>query len=293
MMKFTVAAEVAIPQEFFNRIVPENAALAELFGDGLLPGSVITLSAKHGTGKTQFALGLLQNLSASHRVGYLSNEESVEQLAFTCKRIGAFAVPIANATTVDEVCEAVAALDVLVVDSFSKLRVPKVNSVIKTEKIALSKIIGAAKKHKCCVILITHNTKTGQSKGTSQVQHDVDATLYIERVEESNVRRVWTEKNRFASPAEVHLELTAMGYRFEQVQLEESQEPTRETQAQRFYRLAVDCLQQGVCSAADVAQALSTDVFRANNVLRELRQLGRVTKTGRGMDARFELVAMS
>lgn len=292
MMNFTVAAEVVIPQEFFNRITPENAALAELFGDGLLPGSVITLSAKHGTGKTQFALGLLQNLAAQYRVGYLSNEESVEQLAFTCKRIGAFGVPIANCSTVKEVCEAIAQLDVLVVDSFSKLQVPRVKSTLKTEKIALKQIVGAAKKRKCCVILITHNTKTGQSKGTSQVQHDVDATMYIEKVEESSVRRVWTEKNRFASPAEIHLEMTSMGYRFEKVESQSSDEPAaRETQAQRFYRAAIDRVTQGVCSAADVAQALNTDLFRANNVLRELRQLGRVNKTGRGAEARFELVA--
>jgi hypothetical protein len=113
---------------------------------------------------------------------------------------------------VADVVNATKGLDVLVVDSFSKLQVAKVKSTLKTEKIALKNIIAAAKRNKCCVVLITHNTKTGQSKGTSQVQHDVDATLYIEKLkDEPTLRRVWFDKNRFGAPAEIHLEMTASG----------------------------------------------------------------------------------
>lgn len=291
-MRFTTAAEVEIPQEYFNRITTGNTALDTLLGDGLLAGSVLTLSARHGTGKTQFALALLECLSSKYSVGYLSNEESVEQLAYTCTRIRTGAVPIANCSTVGEVCEAIETLDVLVVDSFSKLQVPGVRSSLKTEKIALKRIIAAAKQHRCCVILITHNTKAGQSKGTSLVQHDVDATLYIERVEESSCRRVWFEKNRFGAPGEIHLEMTSTGYKLELVEPNVEQDAPKVTQAQRFYNATIELLTtQGTCSAADVAIALNTDVFRANNVLRELRQLGRVNKVGRGATASFELLS--
>lgn len=289
---FQTASNINIPAEFFNRITTGNAALDELFGDGLLPGSVLTLSAKHGTGKTQFALSLLEQISKTHQVGYLSNEETVEQLAFTCKRIGAFDVPIANCSTVGDVVEACKELDVLIVDSFSKLQVPKVKSALKTEKIALQRIIAAAKSNKCCVILITHNTKGGQSKGTSLVQHDVDATLYIDRVEDApELRRVWFDKNRFGAPAEICLEMTAHGLVLENRSLGSSDEPApaKPSKAQRMYNQAIELLSNKDCSAADVARALDIDLFRTNNVLRELRQLGRVTKTGRGQEAVFSL----
>ena len=289
---FTTAANIVIPDEFFNRIRPSNAALQELVGEGLLPGSILTLSAKHGTGKTQFALQLLEELASTHRVGYLSNEETVEQLAFTCKRINAFNVPIGTCSTVNDVVKATAGLDVLVVDSFSKLQVAKVKSTLKTEKIALKNIIAAAKGNKCCVILITHNTKTGQSKGTSQVQHDVDATLYIEKVkDEPTLRRVWFDKNRFGAPSEIHLEMTASGLILElRASPEEAAEAPRESKTQQLYRQVLGVMQTlNTVNAGVVAQQCGLDYSRAQVLLRELGAMGRVIKSGRGKDATYEL----
>jgi predicted ATP-dependent serine protease len=289
---FTTAANIAIPEEFFNRIRPQNTALQELLGEGLLPGSVLTLSAKHGTGKTQFALQLLEELASSHRVGYLSNEETVEQLAFTCKRINAFNVPIGTCKTVADVVNATKGLDVLVVDSFSKLQVTKVKSTLKTERIALKNIIAAAKRNKCCVVLITHNTKTGQSKGTSQVQHDVDATLYIEKLkDEPTLRRVWFDKNRFGAPAEIHLEMTASGLILElRASPEEAAEAPKESKTQQLYRQVLDIItSEGTVDAGVVARRCEVDYSRSQVLLRELGAMGQVVKHGRGKDATYEL----
>jgi predicted ATP-dependent serine protease len=289
---FTTAANIAIPEEFFNRIRPQNTALQELLGEGLLPGSILTLSAKHGTGKTQFALQLLEELASTHRVGYLSNEETVEQLAFTCKRINAFNVPIGTCSTVNDVVKATAGLDVLVVDSFSKLQVAKVKSTLKTEKIALKNIIAAAKRNKCCVILITHNTKTGQSKGTSQVQHDVDATLYIEKLkDEPTLRRVWFDKNRFGAPAEIHLEMTASGLILElRASPEEAEEAPKESKTQQLYRQVLDIItSEGTVDAGVIARRCGVDYSRSQVLLRELGAMGQVIKHGRGKDATYEL----
>jgi len=290
---FTTAANIAIPDEFFNRIRPKSPALQELLGEGLLPGSVITLSAKHGTGKTQFALQLLEELANTYRVGYLSNEETVEQLAFTCKRINAFNVPIGNCVTVSDVARATKNLDVLVVDSFSKLQVAKVKSTLKTERIALKNIIQAAKTNKCCVVLITHNTKTGQSKGTSQVQHDVDATLYIEKLkDEPTLRRVWFDKNRFGAPSEIHLEMTASGLIMElrAAPGEESDQAPKLSKTQQLYAQVLDIItSEGTVSASVIADRCTVDYSRAQVLLRELGAMGRVVKHGRGRDASYEL----
>lgn len=293
MTKFTTASNVVIPEEYFRRIKTGNNALDTLFGDGLLPGSVITLSAKHGTGKTQFCLQLLNMLSRTHRVGYVSNEENIEQLAFTCKRIGTYDVPVANVKDVDDVVKCVANLDLLVVDSFSKLEFDGVTNR-RSEKMALDGIIQAAKQSKCCVILITHNTKSGQSKGSSLVQHDVDATLYIEKNEDSpDLRRVWFEKNRFGAPGEIYIEMTASGFVFELMDAPDSQEQEpviKESKTSQLYK----SIEQFVAdkfetSAADVARSLNIDYSKTQVLLRELCNMSKISKLGRGKDATYTI----
>ena len=296
-MKFTTASKVVIPSEYFNRITTGNEALDFLFGDGLLPGSTITLSAKHGTGKTQFSLQLLELLSKKHSVGYVSNEETVEQLAFTCRRIGTPNVPIANVRSVSDVVEAMQGLQVLIVDSFSKLEVEDVRSVVKTEKIAIDSIIRAAKKNKCTVILITHNTKNGQSKGTSLVQHDVDATLYIEKDEEdSMMRRVFFDKNRFGSPNEIFLSMSASGLILEMVERnsedgESAPKKNKESKTSRQYKeIAAFLTANKGGTAAEVAKSLNVDYTKAQMLLRDMTKLDTVRKTGRGQYAMFRAV---
>jgi predicted ATP-dependent serine protease len=291
-MKFQVAANVVIPDAYFNRIKTGSDVFDTLLGDGLLPGSTVTFSGKHGTGKTQFCLSLLESLSRNYAVGYVSNEESVEQLAFTCKRINTFNVPIANAYFANEIAEATKDLDVLIVDSFSKLKVDGINSSIKTESEALKQIIEAAKANQCCVILITHNTKNGMSKGTSMVQHDVDATLYIEKVEDTDLRKVWFDKNRFGGSGEIYLEMNASGYVLELKQApSESDAPSakKKSKTQGYYDKIEQHIRDNENSVdiASIANVLDMDLHRTGMLLRDLRKMDRVTKEGRGDDARF------
>lgn len=291
-MKFQVAANVVIPEAYFNRIKTGSDVFDTLLGEGLLPGSTVTFSGKHGTGKTQFCLSLLESLSRNYSVGYISNEESVEQLAFTCKRINTFNVPIANAFYVHEIAEATKDLDVLIVDSFSKLKVEGVNSFLKAESEALKQILAAAKENQCCVILITHNTKNGMSKGTSQVQHDVDATLYIEKVEDTDLRKVWFDKNRFGGSGEIYLEMNASGYVLELKQAPsgaDAPSAKKKSKIQGYYEQIEAFLRDNNNSAdiASIANVLNMDLHRTGMLLRDLRKLDRVVKEGRGDEARF------
>jgi predicted ATP-dependent serine protease len=295
-MKFQVAANVVIPDAYFNRIKTGSDVFDTLLGDGLLPGSTVTFSGKHGTGKTQFCLSLLESLSRNYSVGYISNEESIEQLAFTCKRINTFNVPIANAFYAHEIAEATKELDVLIVDSFSKLKVDGVNSSLKTESEALKQIIQSAKANQCCVILITHNTKNGMSKGTSSVQHDVDATLYIEKVEDTDLRKVWFDKNRFGGSGEIYLEMNASGYVLELKSApSDSDAPSakKKSKTQGYYDQIESHIRDNNNSAdiVSIANVLNMDLHRTGMLLRDLRKLDRVVKDGRGDDATFSLSA--
>ena len=220
MSQFITAGSVIVPDEYFNRMSSGIETIDNLFSTGILPGSVTTIAAKHGTGKTQFCLQLLNALQEKgNKVGYVSNEESIEQLAFTCRRINTPAVPIANASTVKEVKELMQGLNVIVIDSFSKLRVDGETKVRAIERCILDTIIGEAKRTKCAVFFIMHLTKMGQVRGSSLIEHDVDATLFIKHNTEEDQpdngqRKIYFEKNRFGSPNEVVVTLTAKGYDF-------------------------------------------------------------------------------
>lgn len=295
MNTFASASDIIIPDEYFNRIKTGNDAFDTLLGDGLLPGSTLTLSAKHGTGKTQFCLQLLNTLAnAGYKVGYVSNEESREQLAFTCKRIGTYNVPIANIEDLNDVTRLMNGLNVLVIDSFSKIKIENIRSYVKTEEVALKAIIEQAKANRCCTILITHNTKSGQSRGTSSLQHDVDATLYIEKLDDDpEVRRVYFDKNRFGSPTEICMRMTSVGYDLslvESVESVEAEAAPKETKAQQLYKAALEFLENnGTSRAASVADAIGADYSRTMVVLRELACMGKVEKIGRGVEAVYKL----
>jgi predicted ATP-dependent serine protease len=294
-MKFEIAANVNIPSAYFNRMKTGSEVFDTLLGDGLLPGSTLTFSGKHGTGKTQFCLSLLEAFSRNYSVGYISNEESIEQLAFTCKRINTFNVPIANANYVGEIVEATKELDILIVDSFSKLKAEGISSFLKTEEIALEQILKAAKDNQCCVILITHNTKSGMSKGTSKVQHDVDATMYIERVEDTDLRKVWFDKNRFGGSGEIYLEMNASGYVLELKDAPSESDNISEkkkSKVQGYYESIEMFIRENnnAVDIVNIANFMNMDLHRTGMLLRDLRKMGKAVKTGRGDEALFSMV---
>lgn len=292
MNDFQTANSIIIPSEFFNRIKTNNEALDSLFGDGILPGSVTTLSAKAGTGKTQFCLQLLQLLQIDYNVGYISNEESVEQLAFTSKRINTTDVPVKGFKTAQDVVKCIAGRDLLIVDSFSKIEGLDNMRARQVEKYALDMIIENAKKHKCAVILITHNTKGGQSKGSSLVLHDPDANMFIETVEEDpRLRRIWFDKNRFGSPSEIYLEMTSTGYLLKQVVATE-ETSSKSSKGELRRSTIISALENlGEASAVDIAYYTDIDLDKVKNHLRELREMENVIKDGRGAEAKYMLTA--
>ena len=53
--EFTRVEDIVIPDIFYNRMKSGVQDFDKLFGNGLLPGSAITLTAQAGCGKTTFA----------------------------------------------------------------------------------------------------------------------------------------------------------------------------------------------------------------------------------------------
>ncbi|NDB87179.1 MAG: hypothetical protein EB127_31530, partial [Alphaproteobacteria bacterium] len=79
---FVKIKDVTIPDIYFRRMKCGIEKIDAMFGDGILPGSSITVTARAGLGKTTLVLQMLEGLNKNgYRVGYCSSEESVAQLA--------------------------------------------------------------------------------------------------------------------------------------------------------------------------------------------------------------------
>ena len=117
---FIRVSDVKISDIFYRRLQTGINKIDEFMSGGFLPGSSFTLAASPGTGKTTLMLQILESLAKQgYKVGYISGEENVEQLAFTSKRLNVNRVPLANITDIDDLCKAIVdeKCDFVVIDS--------------------------------------------------------------------------------------------------------------------------------------------------------------------------------
>jgi DNA repair protein RadA/Sms len=222
--EFIKASEVKIPDTYYNRIKTGIKSIDDFLGGseeitgGLLKGGVYMLAAGAGLGKSTFCLQVSETLLKSgKKIAYATGEESLEQLAFTCKRLNVNEVPIAVKTDIDDICSAMANLDVIIVDSFQSLTVKKNMTNRKKENYCISRLCYAAKQNSCCVIALCHLTKAGIYKGSTTLLHSADACFYLEADEEEpTIRNFYWTKNRFG-PASTTMQaiIDRTGYIFE------------------------------------------------------------------------------
>ena len=213
---FTAVQDITIPDIFFNRMKSGVKDFDKLFGEGLLPGAAITLTAQAGCGKTTFALQLLEHLSqAGYDTSYASGEENCFQLAFTCKRLDVKGVKIANVTDIDTIAKEMEKNDIVVVDSFQALTTKTKMNSRALEQYAISTLCNKAKETECVLIFIMHLTKAGQLKGSTLVPHSVDVNMMISHDMESDddtTRIISVSKNRFGQAIDVQALLGHKGF---------------------------------------------------------------------------------
>lgn len=202
---FIPAGEVKIPNIYFHRFKTGLEEVDEFFGGaneetgGILRGGVYMLAAGAGSGKSTFCLQIADVLSKNGaRVAYASGEEGIEQLAFTCRRLGVKSLPVAVQTNVDLLTRKMEELDVIVIDSFQTLSTNKPMSPRKKEQYCVRQLCAAAKRTHCTVLTLCHLTKAGVYRGSTTVLHAVDALMNLHVDEDDNTIRVFTwSKNRF------------------------------------------------------------------------------------------------
>ena len=234
--KFAKVSNIDFGDRDASRFLIGIPTIDKLFGDkGVMPGTITIVSAGVGAGKTTFLLQVLESiaLTANKRVGYVSGEEDVSQLAYNAHRIGVANVKVANMSDVDHICDSVLnKFDVIVIDSFQCLSSQVVKGKNKAQLYSIARLVKAVKATNCVVFIILHLTKDGKFKGDSTVGHAVDVTMQITKGEmdtwgHDQARTISVSKNRFGRTGEVTLRMTDKGYDFTH-ELEIG-EPTPET----------------------------------------------------------------
>jgi len=287
--KFQPVSQVVIPEVYSRRLKSGNEKIDAMFGEGILPGSSITLTARAGMGKTTFVLQLLENLhNNGHKVGYCSSEESVAQLAMTCKRLQVNNIQVCNESDVDTISKYMDDLDVVVIDSFQGL-VKGNKRGRDLEKYCIEKLVVRAKETECAVILICHNTKAGGIKGSSLIIHAVDVNISINMIKdaEMNARSIRFEKNRFGPASDIECFIEYSGYDFETEVIVDGDGDNKTSKADKKKEQRDAILKLQNVTVQEVCKKLSIDSTRAGFLLRELVMECKLVKQGRGVEATY------
>ena len=211
-----VAAEaVAIPlstieTQEVERIPCGLAELDRVLGGGLVAGQVVLIGGDPGIGKSTLLLQALAALGASHKVLYVSGEESADQVAMRARRLSL------SASGVDLLAEIqlekiLATLDarkprVAVVDSIQTLWSDMLQSApgsVAQVRECSAQLTRYAKRAGTALFIIGHVTKEGAIAGPRVLEHIVDTVLYFEGDPHSAFRLVRAVKNRFGAVNEL------------------------------------------------------------------------------------------
>jgi DNA repair protein RadA/Sms len=226
---FTKIDDIEIP-DIYNRRFKTNIDYLDgaFCSEGWIPGCTFTISGTPGSGKTTLLCQLLQQLALNgKRVAYVSGEESVYQLAYNCRRTGSTDVFAANITDLKKVSDAIKQhkFEFIVLDSIPCFTMPGLfYSKQEREEAKVRHILEMAHENECVVGCVLHVTKTGSYKGSTLLPHAVDACYHLKRDEDdSNLRILENNKNRFGCAQETVLKMTSQGFSFEPIENEPSE----------------------------------------------------------------------
>jgi predicted ATP-dependent serine protease len=283
---FTPVKDVQIPEIYFRRIRSNIPEIDEMFGGGILPGSCTTLSSKAGVGKSTMVLQILDGMSRNGKnVGYISAEESIHQVAFSCRRLGIDDVGICNESKFSKILSFMDGMDLIVIDSFQAM-----DKGTFDERTAIEKLIEHAKATECAVIIICHLTKGGVMRGSNHLTYAVDVNMFVEMGESADFRRIYFSKNRFGPGIDYTCSFTSRGYDFTAIAANaDNSEPKKNKKTERKERDKEEILKlNDRFSVSDICTLLNVDASRAGYLLRELTTEGKLNKNNkRGSSARW------
>ena len=294
---FVKVSDVNIPEIYYQRLKTGTGRIDRAFGDGILPGSIFTVTGNPGAGKTTYLLQVLEKLAEKgYKTAYASGEECVEMLSVNCKRIGVQNVNVANETNIQTLIDYTKEVDILIVDSFSSLT-SNIKSSRQHEKHCIQELCKAAKENECAIGIVLHISKTGQYKGGTIIPHSVDTVIHLHRDmvegQPDNYVTCHVTKNRFGPTSEITLLMTSAGYDWDYNPTPTSSGTEQvKPKNQRKQQEMNELLKHKKLTLEQAAKKIGS-VQRATYILRELVVLDKFNKTGRGAKAVFKRVASS
>ncbi len=188
------------------RIISGISEFDRVLGGGLVPGGVVLIGGDPGIGKSTLLLQALVNLSSTHKVLYVSGEESGPQVALRAKRLGLQAQDLQMQAEI-QLEKILDTLDtqrpqIAVIDSiqtiYSDALTSAPGSVAQVRECA-AQLTRYAKVSGTTIIMVGHVTKEGALAGPRVLEHIVDTVLYFEGDTHSSFRLIRAFKNRFGA----------------------------------------------------------------------------------------------
>jgi DNA repair protein RadA/Sms len=202
----SVAKSVAADQP---RLVSGIAELDDVFGGGIVAGSVNLIAGQPGIGKSTLLLQLAYAVAARQPVLYISAEESAHQIGLRAERLGALRpeLQLTTSTSADDIAATIASgtYKLVIVDSIQTISSGAVSSAAgSVSQITNSTrlLTLAAKQTDTAIILVGHVTKEGSIAGPKILEHVVDVVLQLEGDRYGGFKLLRAAKNRFGSTNE-------------------------------------------------------------------------------------------
>jgi DNA repair protein RadA/Sms len=202
----SVAGSVAADQP---RLKSGMAEIDDVFGGGIVAGSVNLIAGQPGIGKSTLLLQLAYAVAAREPVLYISGEESVHQIGLRAERLGTKRqeLQLATSTSADDIAATIAGgtYKLIIIDSIQTVACSAIASAAGT----VSQITNstqlltlAAKRSNTAIMLVGHVTKEGSIAGPKVLEHAVDVVLQLEGDRYGGFKLLRAIKNRFGSTNE-------------------------------------------------------------------------------------------
>lgn len=192
-----------------KRLTTGTEEVDSVLGGGFVAGSVNLLAGQPGIGKSTLLLQLAQDLSKSHKVLYVSGEESDHQIGLRASRLGVDSakLQLATSTVTDDIAQTLAteSYDVAIVDSIQTIACRDISSAagnVSQITNSTAMLTAAAKTSDTALILVGHVTKEGNIAGPKVLEHIVDVVLQLEGDRRGGFKVLRAIKNRFGSTNE-------------------------------------------------------------------------------------------
>ncbi|SFJ73316.1 DNA repair protein RadA [Succinivibrio dextrinosolvens] len=181
-----------------------------VLGGGIVSGSVTLIGGNPGAGKSTLLLQTVGRLCLSHKILYVTGEESLQQVAIRAARlkIGTDRIRIAAETSIDSICEmaSVEQPQVLIVDSIQVMHVNGIESApgsVPQVREGAAALTQFAKRTGIAVFMVGHVTKDGTLAGPKILEHCVDCSIILEAGTDMRYRTLRCQKNRFGAVNEI------------------------------------------------------------------------------------------